>query len=54
MTSPIKIPKITQQDIARTLGISQSYVSRVIKGKVNNPKRREEIVAIIKNQTKAA
>lgn len=54
MNSPIKIPKITQREIARMLGISQSYVSRVIKGKVNNPKRREEIVALVNNQMKAA
>jgi predicted transcriptional regulator len=53
MKSPIIEYKLTQSDLAKAICCSQSYVSRLLRGKVKNQKKLQELKAIIK-QKKAA
>lgn len=41
---------LTQEEIAKRLGISQQYVSKILRGKSNNPKLTKRISTLLKKE----
>lgn len=51
LTPTIKIDHklVNQTEIARRIGISQPYVYMLLTGRRHNPKRYEQIIAVLKD-----